>query len=504
VPPCPEIAVVPGLIDAIVDPRGARLGFRHALVHDAAYSTLVRSDRRRLHGIVGRRLESTAGRDGADEGRSAVLAGHFMRAEDWDAALRHAVRAASDAAAAYATDEAIDLYAMSITAARELLAVGEDPVAVAGPGADLAALLEERGSLLRLPGRYGEAEQSFREALDALPPDQPIRRARFLVHLGSSADDRQAFDEERAFYDKAEAELGSPITDDPDWWDEWIHVRFERAEFAYWMGETGELVRIIGSLEGPIAARGTPENRAALHGLMVEYLHRRDRYVPSGEAERHARLAYAATKESGARSDVAWAEFHLAFTLLWNFELDEAERRFRRILDEADHLGNTLLTARAVTYLSICLRRLRKVEETRRAAERTVVVSRRLHIDQYVAIGLGNLAWAGLVTGDPDTALERGEAAMRAWPEQPRFGFHWVALWPLIAAHLARGRPDRAAAGCAELLDPDEQPPAPEVADALARVLAVASSNGNASGSTEVLGAALTAAVEAARRQRYL
>ena len=82
--------------------------FRHALVQDAAYSTLLTTDRRRLHQAVGEAVE-TLYADRLDE-LAAMLARHFQRAGDEQHALDYYVRAGYSALASFANQEAETLF----------------------------------------------------------------------------------------------------------------------------------------------------------------------------------------------------------------------------------------------------------------------------------------------------------------------------------------------------------------------------------------------------------
>src|ERR1051325_8485033 len=79
--------------------------FRHALVQDATYESLLRADRRILHQAVGRTLASLYV-DHLDE-IAATLALHFEKAEEWGVAVDYYIRAGEAAARVYAMDEAI-------------------------------------------------------------------------------------------------------------------------------------------------------------------------------------------------------------------------------------------------------------------------------------------------------------------------------------------------------------------------------------------------------------
>jgi tetratricopeptide (TPR) repeat protein len=69
--------------------------FKHALTQEAAYESLVKHQRRKLHGLVGEVLEELHP-DRAEE-QPDVLAHHFSRAEQWDRAVPYGRRAAHKA-----------------------------------------------------------------------------------------------------------------------------------------------------------------------------------------------------------------------------------------------------------------------------------------------------------------------------------------------------------------------------------------------------------------------
>ncbi|HEV8054343.1 MAG TPA: adenylate/guanylate cyclase domain-containing protein, partial [Candidatus Limnocylindrales bacterium] len=82
--------------------------FRHVLIQEAAYDSLLKTDRRRLHRQVGEALETRAG-DRRDE-IAAVLGLHFDRAGDVDRAIHYLQLAGRQAMRRQALAEARDLF----------------------------------------------------------------------------------------------------------------------------------------------------------------------------------------------------------------------------------------------------------------------------------------------------------------------------------------------------------------------------------------------------------
>jgi class 3 adenylate cyclase len=95
-------------------PPEASFLFKHALVQDAAYGTLLRGRRQELHAGVATALEERSASH-LDQQPSAIehaglLAHHWFKAEDWERALNYALQAAEQAGKLYARPEAIGHY----------------------------------------------------------------------------------------------------------------------------------------------------------------------------------------------------------------------------------------------------------------------------------------------------------------------------------------------------------------------------------------------------------
>ena len=82
--------------------------FKHALIQDAAYASILLERRKELHATVARYLETTLGELGDEH--AALLAHHWREATEWEPALHHTLRAAARARALVARPEAITLH----------------------------------------------------------------------------------------------------------------------------------------------------------------------------------------------------------------------------------------------------------------------------------------------------------------------------------------------------------------------------------------------------------
>ncbi|MDQ2809480.1 MAG: hypothetical protein M3Z04_21605 [Chloroflexota bacterium] len=138
-----------GLLAQLEPPPEPVYGFRHALVQDAAYATLLYSNRRRIHRIVAETLETLYPEQG-DE-LAPLLGRHFYAAGDALRALPYLQRAADRALARYAAVEAAQQYELALS--------------VATTPADRSRLLAGLAEALQLQSRLTAALAAWRQAI---------------------------------------------------------------------------------------------------------------------------------------------------------------------------------------------------------------------------------------------------------------------------------------------------------------------------------------------------
>jgi class 3 adenylate cyclase/tetratricopeptide (TPR) repeat protein len=141
--------------------------FRRAVVRDAAYAGLPFRTRRRLHGLVGARMERELGAQADDSG--GILSLHFVIAEEYEKGWRYALLAAERAAQIYANVEAARIYERAIEAGRR---AGRD-------AAELLAVWEALGDVRHRAGLHAAAGRAYAEAR-RLCASQPTPSARLL------------------------------------------------------------------------------------------------------------------------------------------------------------------------------------------------------------------------------------------------------------------------------------------------------------------------------------
>lgn len=141
--------------------------FKHALTRDVAYEAILYARRRDLHHRVARRIEELHA-DHLDD-HLALLASHYLLAEEWTPAFGYHLRAGRQAQARYANREAITLYERALQIARQLTAnnKGQELEAEAGDS-QVADIYEQLGIVHALIGEYDTALGRYEAALGLL------------------------------------------------------------------------------------------------------------------------------------------------------------------------------------------------------------------------------------------------------------------------------------------------------------------------------------------------
>jgi predicted ATPase len=144
--------------------------FRHALVQEAAYSTLVKSNRRMLHKAVGEVLEALRASDATSPALAPVLARHFDEGGDPARALNYYLLAGRAAADMYAIAEAIDHFSRALTIATTIAPAREV----------VTDLFLRRGRALELNAQDAEALKNYRD-MERWAAEHDDRRARLAA-----------------------------------------------------------------------------------------------------------------------------------------------------------------------------------------------------------------------------------------------------------------------------------------------------------------------------------
>jgi tetratricopeptide (TPR) repeat protein len=204
--------------------------FRHNLVQDAAYASLLKADRRQLHYIVGEALERLYPEQ--EEELAPRLAQHFLEVGDQDRALKYFTLAGDAAARVYANAEAVMHYTRALEIARRA-------------GGNLQHLYMQRGKALELSVRYDEAMRNYKEmeALALERGDRGLELASLMARATLRSTPSPWHDQERAEALSAQAlalaqELGDRAAEAKILWTLLLLYRYgQRAQEAVEYGE---------------------------------------------------------------------------------------------------------------------------------------------------------------------------------------------------------------------------------------------------------------------------
>lgn len=445
----------------------ATFAFRHGLIQEAAYDSLLRSDRRRMHSRIATVFESSY--PNQVEAHPEVIGHH------WESALRHGRaapyfrRAAERSALAYANEEALAFYAQSQESIEAVLANDGQ----SDEWRDMLRDVRERaGDIFTLRRRQDEAEAAYRGALGVCV--DPVVVARLYRRIGVV----HSQDRERAqtAFSLAEEALGSDGTErDSQWRQEWIDIQLARMRTHYWYGEGSEM-QVLEQLVRPyIDTVATARQRTQLVEQFLTLRFRQERYEMSEESMRLGARYVDAAIELGDLTELTSARFAYGFCLVFGGQPGNAIEQFEAALDLTRRCGHRVVEIRCLAYLATAHRLSGNVEEAERFATTCLAEAMADQMMEYVGMAEGNLGWAALALGDRSRAEHHADRAIAAWDAcAMAWPFRWIGL--IVTAALAEDRGDLTEfARCARvMIDKAQQQLAKPLASELERcVLAV-------------------------------
>jgi class 3 adenylate cyclase/tetratricopeptide (TPR) repeat protein len=447
-----------GLLDRFGFSASGDYRFAHAVIQEIAYRSLLRRNRRALHGRAAVAIERLS-MDGTDN-LAGTIGHHFAEAGELERAVPYFVTAGNRAKAAYANEEAIVSYRRAVGLIQDRGDGADDDAAI------YSDLLARLGEVLRLVGDHDEARDVFRRALASLPTGDRFRSADLQLQLGKVEDELHHYEEALEHWARADSELSDVPEDAPGRWDTWFDIQDHTMTTLYWLGDTDTIDALARRIRPLVEARGSLAQRGEFFGRLAQARLRRNRYVADRDTVEFARAAFDAVLEDGERDAIAWRHFLLGFVLLFADELDEAETLLRDALSEAEQMGDARLRSRCLTYLLVSGRKRGDVDRVRHQLTSVIEAARAAHLPEYEAIAIANEAWLAWREEDADTALAQGRAALDLWETLPvRYWFDWMALWPMTAVAQASGNIDAAIDNFRAMLKAPQQPLAPSLAD---------------------------------------
>ena len=445
----------PGADSAGASPsaRADNYVFEHALTQQVSYESLLIAQRRELHRRAALAIEKLWP-DRLIE-QAAVLGQHYAKGELPEKALPYLSRAGERAAASYANAEAIGFYRQAL-----------DQIAAFPADADnlqrllqSAELHERIADLLKLTAEHAEARKYYGRAAEirrTVTGGEKASEARLLRKIAKTFEAEREFDEALRQLQSAEAALGDPHRFARADWEEWIETRLERFWSYYFRGRIAEMTEELGAIRNFVETYGTPRQRAIFSEHRVLLAYREERYDVSAETIALAQGALRLREESGELLPLGHAHFLLGLGYVSRGELTPAEEQLRAAEAIAHRTGDLTLLSRALTYLLLVARRRGDLAVAQPAAQRLLGLASRYGMREYIGVVKATTAWLAWRRRDFARLELDALEALRSW-EGFRYPFHWLALWPLIAAAVAKGNTPEAIRFARQLLEPSQQ-----------------------------------------------
>ncbi len=428
--------------------------FRHALVQDAAYGSLLKNDRRQLHQFVGEALEHLYPAQ-LDE-FAATLAYHYEKAEISDKAIHYLMIAGNRASESFANTEAIAFYQTAIEQAEQ---ASKQKPNDQWQGL-LAQLFERLADVQERTGQHEAARETCHRAVAAqsLMLADNVTQARLHRKMGTTYMLQRQYEEANRLWEQAETYLGNlPHPSPGAVWDEWFELQQERVMYHYWQSDTPGMKRICDRVLPIVEQIGTLLQRAnAIYSYSL-YLFRVQRYVVSDEVAAKVESNINLAAQTGKLATIYDHHFTAGFFRFFRRELDQAETHLQVCLDLAERMGDPVRISRAANYLMFVARMRGQVDVVQSYFETVLSTTWAGLMADYTFTVQACKSWIAWRAGKLDEARSHGMAArepLLGWFNH--YPFQWIVYLPLIGIAVAQDQIAEAVEYARIILDPQQ------------------------------------------------
>lgn len=436
------------LIRALAEPEHAYF-FRHILVQESAYDTLLKQERKNLHRAIALALEHSANVNAAE------LARHFAAAEDAERAAHYFALAGQRAQQRFENAEAVTFFRAALQHEQRADA--------------RVARYEDLGDVLALTRKGEDALREYDAALEIAT--EALTRARVTRKKGDVYQVLLQYEKTAEVYALAANELGAlDVTDARARWQEWILIQVGLMNNFYWHGYWEKVKGLTEHTRPFVEQYGTPMLRAMYLDRVEMMRARQYRYVMDDETRELVVAMREAAEESQDARQILNARFSMAFVDLRRRDLEKSESEFVWSIERARESGDALYLLWSLTYLAVLYRWRGDLARVRAMAQASFQVEGAPNTPWYGA-GLANFAWAALRENDLAETRRLAREALAMWePFGELYPFKTLALFPLL--ELARRENDfeQASQVISEILNPTQEKLADDLEHALERV----------------------------------
>ena len=429
--------------------------FRHALIREATYSGLLRSQRRQLHARAAWDLEARS-TDRLEE-VAAVLGGHFAAAGKQDRAAHYLELAGDRAARMFANDEAIAQYRRVLVAIapRAGLSGNSHTILSSSQTITAAVLCEKLTAKLTLLDRFAEARAAAVTGLSIVLSEETLHAARLQYVLGRVELQDNDFSAAEAAFEAAQKLMGPcGLDDDQERIDFWLWLQFDSGYLWHLRGDFERQSSILAHARPLAHARGSTMvvDHFTSQGVLQHLRERRYR-VDALVLEEHRAMAEAAQVvqlDPWELRNVQTFRYHslqsLGAVLAWHGDVTEAREAHLRALAGAERQGSPNARAIGLTELAITAWRAGDAEDVRRLVPQARALAAAGVNQAYVVAATAGLeTWLAWHDGRGQEVIGLACRAIDLWGSQQESYpyFRCIPVFPLAGASWISAGPGR-------------------------------------------------------------
>ena len=412
-------------------------GFKHVMIRDVAYESLLVRDRQTYHHLVAQHLEETYIGQKREEVYE-LLAHHYSLSDNQEKALAYLIKAGDKARAAYANPEAIAFYRQAASLAEELDRPEEQTIADEGSG-----------DVLFHTGEYDEALACYERALCCCT--KVTQEADLHRRIGMVRERRGEYEAALVVCARGIELLsaGDAQAVDPTLPPQLIMARLliTRSRIREQQGQS-EAVLTDGTASLAIL-NGTTHYREIAQTHNVLGLSYRSSQPP--KAIEHLEKGLAILERIGDEHEAARIYNNLAI-LYYQTDLGRSATYFGRALDIMRRLGNAWGEAIAYMNLGIVQFARGEYDQAIDYYQHSLRIEERLGRKMGIASCHVNLGEAYRAQGDPAQAILHLEESLAITQEIGAHETKAECQLQLAECYLENNAPERALAACQEVL----------------------------------------------------
>jgi predicted ATPase/class 3 adenylate cyclase len=385
------------------DTPGLAYFFKHMLVSDSIYSTMLKRDRSELHGQVGEAIEAEYARQ--LEGQIELLARHYSWSPRLDRALHYLILAGEKAARSYANEQARQHYEQALT----LLSHVEHR-----PDQALQVYIG-LGDVMTLIGAYPEARMHYESALGTISAGGGQahfqEQSALQRKVGITFERQGNYDAGLMCLAAAQTAIANAPQPMPV---EQARILNEAGWIHFQRGELAEAEKLL--MQGLRLVEGTPnyDIMAALYNRLGGV------YFQKGELEQAAYFVHKSLTQREAMGDVigvARLQNNLGLLRWRQGDYDSALSSFQQALKLLAQIGD--IEALAFTYTNLGLLRTDRgeLEQARDELRNSLEAALRIGHPLEIARARVHFARVHLYLGDTAQALSDLEDGLRIFRE---------------------------------------------------------------------------------------